>query len=361
MTQTLRDYQEEAVAWLSRQRRALLIAPAGSGKTYMVAAGIRAVLARRERSARPKVLWLANTKEQVAQAQAALALWCGEEIELKAACVAGVNLEDIVDWKPSLIVIDEAHHLRTAATWQALARAHDGTLWACTATPWGNDEEANDNLREIVKGSIYTVERSRVTTSITPLSAIEMIEFAPRAGLRSEIAEYVRKRSTPWMSDKDQGKILWTAVRTLGIEQHIERTDAIWRAAQRYIHDPMLVLVPTKRLGSEIERRCNGRLVTSETPHRRRILDAYLEGRFNVLIATSLADEGLDLPRAAILVNLAGGRSEARTEQRAGRVMRVDEGKTDGIVIDALDSWHPLAAKHSQIRLDVYRRLTATK
>lgn len=76
-----------------------------------------------------------------------------------------------------------------------------------------------------------------------------------------------------------------------------------------------------------------------------------------VLIATKLADEGLDLPALDTLVLASPGRSAPRLRQQIGRVMRAWGGKRDARVYDLVDLLVPTLADQARARLAVYREV----
>jgi superfamily II DNA or RNA helicase len=90
---------------------------------------------------------------------------------------------------------------------------------------------------------------------------------------------------------------------------------------------------------------------------RRGLIEAFRDGSLPVLFATSLADEGLDCPRASRLVLVAGGRSAAKLEQRAGRVLRPFLGKTRGEVHDFMDRGARFAVAQARARMATYSKL----
>ena len=90
---------------------------------------------------------------------------------------------------------------------------------------------------------------------------------------------------------------------------------------------------------------------------RASVLETFKEGKVKCIIATSLADEGLDLPKANVLIMVSGGRSEAKTIQRTGRVLRAFPGKTHGLIYDFLDRQHPMMERHANKRIATYRKL----
>jgi superfamily II DNA or RNA helicase len=70
---------------------------------------------------------------------------------------------------------------------------------------------------------------------------------------------------------------------------------------------------------------------------RAELLDAARSGRVQALVATSLADEGLDLPRLSRVFLTYPGRARGRTLQRLGRLMRPHPDKTDAVLFDFVD------------------------
>ena len=78
----LRPYQNAPVEWLSQKAKALLVAPAGSGKTRMALVALQ-----RFSAPEASILWLAHTREQIQQAQRAAYDVCPElNINEKGEC-----------------------------------------------------------------------------------------------------------------------------------------------------------------------------------------------------------------------------------------------------------------------------------
>jgi len=81
--------------------------------------------------------------------------------------------------------------------------------------------------------------------------------------------------------------------------------------------------------------------LVGETPARERstILQLFRSGRLPVVCASSLADEGLDVPRLDRVILAFPSRAIGRTTQRLGRIMRPcpEAGKTDAVLYDLVD------------------------
>ena len=86
---------------------------------------------------------------------------------------------------------------------------------------------------------------------------------------------------------------------------------------------------------------------------QKRVLDLFREGEFNVLVATSVAEEGLDIPGADLVIFFEPIPSEIRTIQRRGRTGRHSAGKVIVLMSketrDVAYSW---SAKDKEMRME---------
>lgn len=108
------------------------------------------------------------------------------------------------------------------------------------------------------------------------------------------------------------------------LEAIVGLAEAGWREDRT-----VLVLVPlvdaAERVVSLLRRRavpCAVVTGAEKKSSRERRLSQVRGGHLPVIVATQLADEGLDVPNLDLLVLASGGRAEGRAIQRVGRVMR---------------------------------------
>lgn len=78
------------------------------------------------------------------------------------------------------------------------------------------------------------------------------------------------------------------------------------------------------------------------------------EGKIDLLIASTIADEGLDIKRLSAVILAGGGKSSTRALQRVGRVLRPFEGKSMAYVVDFNDQSKYLK-EHSEKRKRIYQ------
>jgi superfamily II DNA or RNA helicase len=87
---------------------------------------------------------------------------------------------------------------------------------------------------------------------------------------------------------------------------------------------------------------------------RTKLIKQMKNGDLNIIIGTSLADEGLDIPILDTLILAGGGKSSVKALQRVGRILRLHQDKNNPIVIDFNDNAKFLLS-HSRKRWSIYK------
>ena len=92
---------------------------------------------------------------------------------------------------------------------------------------------------------------------------------------------------------------------------------------------------------------------------RKAVIQSVKDGFTSILIGSTIADEGLDIPRLDCLILAGGGRSSTRAFQRVGRVIRLytnpetGKSKERAIVFDFQD-YTPVLRRHARVREKLY-------
>ena len=87
---------------------------------------------------------------------------------------------------------------------------------------------------------------------------------------------------------------------------------------------------------------------------RQAVIAAAREGKVDILIGSTIADEGLDVPTLSALILAGAGKSSTRAFQRVGRVLRLSKNKTTANVFDfddATDMFH----RQYNARMQMYK------
>ena len=386
----LRPYQSRARDFLAARKLALCVCPAGGGKTVIGATALATASEPWDR-----IGWACNTRDQVEQGERALASAGIKPRWVK--CVAGLKPEDVAQL--DFLVIDEAHHVATAVTWQAVFSACKGTIYALTATPpddldvklfwdgvWGENvitiprdeveegghlakghvtfldiEETNQYRDEIdrqvvVKLFNYFAGWGKLKTIVAPFVAAE--EFFTESAIDA-LALVEKKYPQQFELETNRAKWLFTKKLIIGNPQ---RNAAAVTVANAEVARGKtgLLLVESIEQGKAFSEQIPGSVLAYSRmgiKARRACIEGARDGSIKCMIATSLADEGLDIPRLSFAVLTSCGKSSRLAEQRTGRVLRQFEGKEIGRIYDFTDNGTPMGRRNSVERRKSYKRL----
>lgn len=96
------------------------------------------------------------------------------------------------------------------------------------------------------------------------------------------------------------------------------------------------------------------RIAHGNSEDRVELLEDFAEGKINVLIASTIVKEGVNLPFIDEIINVKGGKSSIDLLQICGRGLRLKEG-SDSIVIHDFYDVGTYVQTHSQERIKIYK------
>lgn len=115
-------------------------------------------------------------------------------------------------------------------------------------------------------------------------------------------------------------------------------------------HGDILKSLLIEKIGKDKVEFLSGR---NNAENRKEVLQSVKNGKIKVLIGSTIADEGLDLPILDCLILAGSGKSSTRAFQRVGRVIRLYKNKKDAIVFDFIDETKTFK-RHALIRKALY-------
>lgn len=330
----LRPHQREALDSLLRARGGVCLAPTGSGKSALIVAlvahfGIPALV-------------IVPTKDLVAQLVQTARDWLGidagvladgrREIGefLSVATPQGALAAlELLRGRVGLVVVDEAHHAGAATYRELLSGLPRRRTFGLTATM------RQDALWRAVVAHVGPVVHE------VPRVALE------QAGLL--VVPSFEQVETGWSFDY-RGPADWPGLQS-ALEVDVDRRALVADTFAGAVRGRGLGLLLggrveySKLLAADLRTRgIRAAALFGSMPAKARsaTLAAARAGALDVLTATSLADEGLDLPDLRVLGLAWPSRAEPRLLQRIGRVLRPSEGKDGALVIDFVDAAGPL-------------------
>ncbi|MFI0354381.1 DEAD/DEAH box helicase family protein [Actinomadura sp. 9N407] len=364
----LRDYQLAAAdaisADLKSHGRALLVLATGLGKTVIGGEVIRRYLTADPTA---QVLVVAHMKELVQQLERALWRHLDKSVstqlvtgETKAPAHNGVlvgTVESVLGvvragWRPSLVMIDETHHVGDNGRFaDLLDLCCDAHQFGVTATPWRGDKF--DITSRFGRPSL----RMGIAEGMAQghLSAVDYRLFVDNLDW-----EMVRKASEHGYSIKELNRALFLPQRD---EEIVEQFRQTWRATP----DPRAIVfcqtiehaerVATLfSLSDSAWRRAS--FLHSGLPRQRRqiLLNEFRLGRIPIITCVDVFNEGVDVPDVNLIAFLRVTHSRRIFVQQLGRGLRLSPGKKALKVLDFVTDIRRVAAT-----LDLKRSLEAVE
>ncbi|MGI8905300.1 MAG: DEAD/DEAH box helicase [Candidatus Sumerlaeaceae bacterium] len=367
-----RDYQTECIAAAVAGKRGVLQLATGGGKTLIAAEIIR-------RIDRP-AMFLVHTRDLLHQTRAVLSDYLGMPIgqagdgvvSLQHVTVATVqtcaraldvkitktpeddelletdrtdlrrNAADLVAYirQVPVVFFDECHHLPADTTYD-LSMQMEGASWrfGLSATPYRADRM--DLLLEAALGpELFAAAASALIDKgyLVP----PKIRFLPMPALivRSGKADYQDIFSSYVVENPRRNQLIADTARELAAKGN-----------------SVLILVSQVRQGELLQRLLpDVPLVQGADAAERRgeVFAALGRKELPIAIATTLADEGLDVPSLNAVILASAGRSETRALQRVGRALRPSPKKKHAVIIDFMDD-APFLKEHAQRRLQIFK------
>lgn len=363
----LRDYQVTAVKAIVKKGRGVLWLPTGSGKTEIIVGLTRAL----------PCFWLALVhRAQLADDMAAR--WEKRTPGLQA----GRILEGAAEIPPDATFV--------AATFQTLAR------WLKNDPGDPNYELAKDLLAKaeglivdeahtLPADSFYVVAMKtvnayyRVGLSGTPLARGD----AKSMKLLAAIGPVVNQVKTQLLVDRGvlakptvrlvtvlqaSNRPTWTGVYGECIVRGQSRNEALVAMAKRATM-PGFLFVQQVAHGRDLTKLLGRGGIKAEfvwgkhsLSYRKSLIRRLVQGHFDVLVCSSVFQEGIDVPELRSVIIGSGGKSVIATLQRLGRGIRVDR-KADGSVHeggdrfevwDVKDMGNKWLERHARTRLNAY-------
>lgn len=141
-----------------------------------------------------------------------------------------------------------------------------------------------------------------------------------------------------------------------------ERNEMIKKAAMQLVKSGKKVLILVVRvnhgesLKKVMKEDCRVGYLDGQksTKERMQTIADMKNGDIDIIIASKIFDQGVDIPELDALILAGSGKSTGRALQRIGRVIRKRDGKTKAIVVDFMDNAKFLR-DHSEVRMSVYK------
>jgi DNA repair protein RadD len=334
----LRAYQFKAIDDLRSAYRAgakapLLCLPTGGGKTVIFTAIAQSAVARGR-----QVLILVHRRELLHQASRKLA-----EIGLDHGLIAsGIPATDhpvrvasvqtlvrrlsTIDWQPSLVIIDEAHHASAGSWARILQQWPDAYRLGVTATPCRLDGRGlSTAFDSLVLGPTVADLTAAGYLSAARIYAPPVV--ADLSGLRRRAGDYAIDQAATAM---DRPTVTGDAI------GHYSRL----AAGQRAIAFCCSIAHAESVARSFNAAGISAATLLGNTPDRDAVVAGFDAGSVQILVTVDVVSEGFDIPAASCAILLRPTQSLGLFLQQVGRVLRPAPGKSEALILDHVGNVH---------------------
>jgi len=326
----LRDYQIDICSRVSEafehHRSVMVQMPTGTGKTVVLAELVKRLKMKNEGL---KILIVAHRRELVEQIKATIKRMKMDSRNITVESIQTISRRiDALDFIPSLVVIDEAHHA-LAKTYKMMWDAWpDARFLGLTATPCRLNGKGFTDLFDVL------VQSWDIPTFIKEkwLSTYDFVSIKSD-GVTQRLLDSLQKRGSDGDYQNKEMDML------LNKRPSIER---LYQSFEEYGKDRKGIVYAInishakKIMELYQEHGIKAVAIDSKTPaaERQADIEAFKKGDIQVLVNVDIFSEGFDCPDVEFVQLARPTLSLAKYLQMVGRGLRVAKGKKNCVIID---------------------------
>lgn len=360
----LRDYQRAALDAVVAGRRGIVKVPTGGGKTEIIV-GLTQRVPGRWLVLAPKAQLVEQTADRFRRRVPGVVVgtigegrWsvpreatvvCATYQSLYADLAGGgVRSTDLLATIDGLCV-DEGHTVAADTFWRvAMSVRRASYRVGFSGTPLSRGDRRNVLVVAALGPILYQIPFEVLAArGVLTRPTITMVDFRHPVYKGTSAEDGVETESP-----------LWASVYTRAIARNEERNRLLVRACSE-APKPALLFVKELRHGRDLTRMLTSSGLRASfvwgapsTAIREQRLRDLVAGRLDVIVCSTVFQEGIDVPELASVIVGSAGKSAIATIQRVGRGTRVAAGKTEFRVYDVADRGCgcPLSAGHLSCR-----------
>jgi superfamily II DNA or RNA helicase len=356
-----RDYQQNVFD--NARSRMIVQMATGAGKTLVLAGMISQFDVKPVIVMSPKATLAYQLRDEIAKFLGVkVGILTGSEKDIQDITVATPQtaLKSEVLPKAKALLVDECQFLGSHTLFM-VARMARNAYYRCavSATPWrdGTDDmliEASINVRNPKSNVNATTLIKKGKLTPCEINFIEQEENCQWLG------SYAKTYNCAIVNNTSRNNKIMKLVKS-SIDKNL---GSILVLINKIEHGNMLLNRIRKEINDEtFEFVHNGKTFTlhhsefisgvTSMEERMAILEASRQEKVTILIGSTIADEGLDVPALKVLILAGSGKSSTRAFQRVGRVLRLFKGRNKAYVYDFMDMI-PTFYKHYLYRKALY-------
>ncbi len=347
----MRPYQVDAINALISNDGGILAMPTGSGKTRTAIEFLKKVNFN-------NALIVVTTIDLRNQWNDIIK----EDLILKNKIIYVMTYQSIkgdLNWlnNEGIVIFDEVHHVSAKSLYNIAMKCSNATLIGLSATPFRAYRPEIMKINAAVGDIVYQI------------SMRELIEqgYLCDAEIRIKDLEqdieveywdtYHEIYDKAIVNNNKRNQNIYKIAYGEAVEglvlilvDKIEHGQKILNELKDYIHNHYL--------GDDTENKII--FVHGSSKKRKEKFDDIKAGKYDIVIASKIYGEGVDIPNLKTLILAGGGKSSVKIVQQIGRLLRIFPGKEKAIIYDFTSDIKYLK-KHFQVRLEIYKGLFEVK
>lgn len=341
-----RDYQEEIINNVSS--REVVQAATGAGKTFIMANLIAKFNVKPVVVIAPKVSLAKQIQEEFEKfLEIPIGIIGGGYNDIKDITVCTpMSAPDNLLEQCKMILYDEYHLCVSHTIFKTGIKAKNAYYrFGMSATPWREDG------KDILLEAIMNIRKPKLSINasklidkgkLTPCT----INFIPIKQIFDWPGNYNSLYKEAIVNNENRNNVIINIT-----TQKFYENKSIIILIKNIKHGMILL----NELAKNVDIKNKIKLISgsNDLDERNNILKDVKNGKIKILIASTIADEGLDCPILDTLILAGGGKSSTKAFQRVGRVLRLYPGKTIAEVYDFKD-YTPTLYNHYQYRKALY-------
>lgn len=262
------------------------------------------------------------------------------------------------------LIVHNCHHA-SADSWYEIAKFSNAKRrFGMSGTPLKDEALSDAKLEGATGPLLFSVDTEElIETGTVARPKIVMVMCDNASGPELPEVWYVVENPRTGEQIRKKGRKRYRDAYVEGIVENVHHNAAVIRAVAWLADHGRKVLLVTRRKAhyTTLHDMLEAQGISfvhawgdTETPERKRAKVDFMEGGADVLLATTIFDEGTDVPGIDALVLAEGVKVNTNVLQRIGRGMRRKDGANDVLVVDFVVLCHPTLADHGLQRCETY-------
>lgn len=263
-----------------------------------------------------------------------------------------------------VLVLDEAHHASSDSWYEIAEFCGAKRRYGMSGTPLKDEELADARMIGSTGQIVYEVDAEElIALGLCARPKIAMVCSQNASGPDLPKVNRVITNPRTGQSFNKQTEMPYAQAYTEGIVENEVHHEAVMKAVLWLVDQKRKVLLITRRKAhylrmAELLEEAGVAFVAAwgdtETVDRKAAKADFVQGGADVMLATTIFDEGTDVPGIDALVLAEGVKVNTNVLQRIGRGMRRKDGDNDVWVIDFIAYCHPVLEDHGLKRCQTY-------